>query len=412
MENFKGFYKKNIQERREILSNNTSQALDFNETLKEKVYDKMTENAITTYEIPMGIVTQFPLNGHFYNIPMVTEEPSVIAAANNAAKILRENNGVKAHVISRIMRGEIIYSNPTPEFVKAINQDLDHLIEIANLQHPSIVKRGGGVTKLTTRIIEANEGNFFIIDVFVDTKEAMGANIINTILEGLSQELTIRYKAHATMSILSNLSTEATVYAQCQIDPSKLKNSKEIIDKFVTASQLASADPYRAATHNKGIMNGIDALVIASGNDWRATEAAMHAFAVKDGQYRGLTNWYEDSGFLIGEIEIPVPIGTVGGTISVHPKAKLVHNILNNPDAEELMMIIASLGLAQNFAALYALVTDGIQKGHMRLHARTLAIQAGANDENISFVVSQLIKQEHINLENAKQIIKDYKPSN
>lgn len=411
MNKFSGFYKKSIEKRREIMLEEANYNINFNDTLKEEVYDKMIENAITFYEIPMGIVTQFPMNNTFYNIPMVTEEPSVIAAANNAAKILRVNNGIKAHVISRIMRGEIIYHNPPTSFKEKLKENKTLLVDIANQQHPSIVKRDGGVTELLFREIKEGQDLFFIIDVFVDTKEAMGANIINTILEGLSQELSALYHCESSMSILSNLSTEALVYAQCQIDPNTLKNKDEILNKFVTAGKIAKVDPYRAATHNKGIMNGIDALVIASGNDWRATEAAMHAYASKEGQYRGLTNWYIDSGLLVGEIEIPVPIGTVGGTIPLHPKAQLTHEILGNPDAETLMMLIASLGLAQNFAALYALVTDGIQKGHMRMHARTIAINAGAEESILDTVVGLLLEAEHINLDTAKKIIKDIKSS-
>lgn len=409
MKDFKGFYKKTKDERIRILSEDKSYDTSLDRPLTEEIYSNMIENSLTTYELPMGVVPNFVINGENFHIPMVTEEPSVLAAANNAGKIFALNGGIEAHIISRIMRGQIAYHNLTNIecYEKYIIENKDTLINIAHKAYPSIVKRGGGVKDIYYESKNhPNGNNFFIIYLLVDTQEAMGANMMNTMLEALRSHLNEIFNDEAVMAILSNLSTECLVEASCTLRPSTLKNSDEIVDRMVMAGQLAEVDPYRAATHNKGVMNGIDAVVIATGNDWRAIEASVHAYASLSGQYQPVTHWENKDGNLVGHIKIPMPIGTVGGSIGIHPKAQLAKSILKYEDAQQLMMIIAGVGLAQNFAALYALTTDGIQKGHMALQAKSLAIQAGAKPNQINEVVSKLLKEKVMNLDSAKRIIK------
>lgn len=399
------FYKKSIQTRREILesSDHYDPALDI--PLSEDTANNMIENMITTYEIPFGVVPEFEVNTVDYIIPMVTEEPSVVAALNYASKIFKRNGGVEAKVIQRVMRGEIAFSNPEDMTYmdKYIQENKEKLFEICHSSYPSIVKRGGGVVDIETRVLlHESKTNFFIVDLLVDTQEAMGANMMNTMLEALSSHLESVWNVSPLMSILSNLSTECLVEATITIDPKTLKNSDVIADRFQEASDLASLDPYRAATHNKGVMNGINALVIASGNDWRAIEASIHTYANQN----PIVTWENKEGLLVGSIETIVPIATVGGSISINPKAQLAHKLMGYPKAKTLMTLVAAVGLAQNFAALYALTTDGIQKGHMRLHARSLALSAGANSDNVETVVKRLLNEPNMNLETAKAILK------
>lgn len=402
MNPFKAFYKKSIQERKEILEANQSFNPDYDVELSPDIYSHMIENSIGTYEIPLGVAPGFLINNKFYTLPMATEEPSVIAAASNAAKIIAANGGFKAHVISRLMSGQIAFDNPLESMYDYVESNQDLLFEIASKAHPSIIKRGGGLKKIYSEVIE-KEGftPFLIVRVQVDTQEAMGANIINTILEGLSKHLESVFNQTPLMSILSNLSDHCLVHAEVLIDPKTLKESDLILSRIVAASHLSQVDPYRCATHNKGVMNGITALVLATGNDTRAIESSVYSYA----KGQPFTIWEEHQGKIKGSITLPMPLGSVGGSIQVHPKAKLAHSILKLESAKELMMIAASLGLAQNFAALYALTTDGIQKGHMRLHAKTLAITAGAREDNIDQVTRLLLKEKHMNLESAKKII-------
>ena len=405
MNPFKQFYKKTRTQRIEILKQETGYNNDYDIPLPESTYTNMIENAIGTYEIPLGVAPGFVINNKEYTIPMATEEPSVIAAASNAAKIIGQNGGFKAHVISRIMSGEIAFDNPIDaDTMKTyIQTNEQELIKLANKAHPSIVKRGGGTKHIYSEIIK-KEGYtpFFIVRVDVDTQEAMGANMINTILEALAQHLEHQFNQAPLMSILSNLSEKCIVEANVLIDPSTLKESEQIVDKIVAASHLSIVDPYRCATHNKGVMNGISALVLASGNDTRAIESSMYSYA----KGKPFTLWSKEDNKLKGTITIPMPIGFVGGSIKLNPKAQLTHQILGTQNAQELMQIIASLGLAQNFAALYALTTDGIQKGHMSLQAKSLAISAGATPEILEAVTKELLKEKHMNLETALRIIK------
>jgi hydroxymethylglutaryl-CoA reductase len=294
----------------------------------------------------------------------------------------------------------------------------DDLVERAHAAHPSIVKRGGGVKDIEVRIIESNleehTPEFFVVHLYADTKEAMGANIVNTMAESIKDVLEIITGGNALMGILSNYATEALVTASFRLDPSLLSRSglegTEVRDRIVEASQIASVDPYRAVTHNKGIMNGIEAAVLATGNDTRATSAGIHAYASQSGQYRSLSKYYVDEhGYLVGTLTIPLAIGTVGGSISIHPGAQFTQHILGDPDAKTLAGIVSAVGLAQNFSALRALVTDGIQRGHMALQAKSLAMTAGAVGVEIDVISRKLRRSQPMNLTQAQALLEEYR---
>ncbi|CAM3704350.1 hydroxymethylglutaryl-CoA reductase, degradative [Erysipelothrix urinaevulpis] len=390
MEIFNKFYKRSIQERRQIIIDTFNHA-DLFSSLHQDTYDNMIENAITTYEIPFGVAPGLIINNKSYVIPMATEEPSVIAAQANAAKIIAMNGGLTAKVINKDMIGQLAFYNPKESFESILENELEVLFKIANDAKPSIVNRGGGLKKITWDTKHSdNNGSFFIIYASIDTQEAMGANIVNTIMEALKNHLEPLFEQEATMAILSNLADESLVEVECILDPSTLKNSETIADKIQEASAFAQVDPYRASTHNKGIMNGIDALTLVSGNDTRAIEAGVHAYAARSGYYKGLSQWQSINGKLHGTMTLPVSVGTVGGTIKLNPKAQLAHEILGRPTKEELMIIIAAVGLAQNFAALYALTTDGIQKGHMALQARALILDCGATTSELDVLLPKV----------------------
>lgn len=410
---FEKFYKHSSIKRKEILKDLGLFQDELNAPLDVSIYENMIENSIGVYEIPMGVVPGFYLNGKEYVIPMVTEEPSVIAAQSNAAKIFAKNGGISAHVVSRLMRGQIAFpdTGDAQKIIDFVEDNNDELIEVCNEAYPSIVRRGGGVREISVRYIQSHKySSFVIVDVLMDTQEAMGANMINTTLESLKNHIELTIGAEPLMAILSNLADQAVVEARVTLDVSTLKNPDVIASKIELASNLAQVDIYRATTHNKGIMNGIDAVVIATGNDFRAVEAGVHAYASLSGEYRPLTTWKKlNNTTLEGTIRIPLAIGTVGGTISVHPKAKQSYNILGINDSRILMQIIAGVGLAQNFAALYALTTVGIQSGHMRMHARTLLINAGCPVEYLDKAVIQLIEESSMNLDTASKIANRYK---
>ncbi|WP_347297555.1 hydroxymethylglutaryl-CoA reductase, degradative [Dolosigranulum savutiense] len=421
------FYKKSYAEKLEALE--LSGLLDpkqcdqlRNQTLDlpHEMGTHMIENFITNYSLPMGLGFHFLIDGQAYTVPMAIEEPSVIAAASFGAKIIGQSGGFQTGDHSRLMIGQVAIENVPhmTEAIRAIEATKDELVEQANASYPSIVKRGGGARKVEVRTVQADADHthdgaeFLVVYLYVDTCEAMGANMINTMLEGIApmiQELT---QGNLLMSILSNYATEALVHVTCAIDPRYLKTNgwsgQKIRNRIVSAWQFASADPYRAVTHNKGVMNGIDAVTIATGNDWRATSAAIHAYATRSGQYQPLTQWHvADSGELIGKITIPLALATVGGSIGFHPTAQLAHQILGYPTAQVLAHIVAAVGLAQNFAALRALVTEGIQEGHMSLQARSLAISAGATGDQIQYVADQLTQAPKMNLDTAKHILKN-----
>ena len=418
---FYKFYQKSLEERKETLLNHPSLSNETKERLKnglalpESVAGQMVENQIEIYGLPYGIVPEIIVNGKSYIVPMVTEEPSVIAAASYASKLINLAGGTTTIQEKREMIGEIaIVKSPlTLEAVKAkLEEQKESLFIIANNAHPSIVKRGGGIRDIWVEEKSSDKEQFYIFYVSVDTQEAMGANMLNTILESLVSPIEAMTEGESIMAILSNLATNSVVTAKCVLSPrildTKTTKGEVVVDRIVLASEFSKADPYRATTHNKGIMNGIDSVVIATGNDWRAIEAGAHGFASLSGKYQPLTNWTKDeTGNLVGTITLPLPVGTVGGSISIHPGAQFAHELLGHPSAVELAGIIASIGLAQNFAAVKALVTDGIQKGHMRLQAKSLGLAVGATQDELPHLMNLLSQAPHLNQETAKALLEE-----
>ncbi|MBZ2155797.1 hydroxymethylglutaryl-CoA reductase, degradative [Streptococcus anginosus] len=415
-----GFSKKSLQERLQILKdyhllNEDNQTnLGHNHMLPLSTADQMSENVLATFALPYSFVPDVVVDEEVYQVPFVTEEPSVVAAASFAAKIIKRSGGFKTTIHNRQMIGQVaLYQVANIEVaIKNIQNHKQELLELANQAHPSIVNRGGGARDLRVEWLN-DEAEFLVVYLTVDTQEAMGANILNTMLEALKTPLEELTGGESLMAILSNYATEALVTATCEIDIRFLsRNKSEAIDiakKIVLASQFAKQDPYRASTHNKGIFNGIDAVVLATGNDWRAIEAGAHAYASRNGSYQGLTTWSikEATQTLCGEITLPLPIATKGGSIGLNPTVEVSFDLLKQPTAKELASIIASIGLAQNFAALKALVSIGIQHGHMKLQAKSLALLAGAKDTEIAPLVSQLISEKHFSLKRAQEILEN-----
>lgn len=418
--NWNGFAKKSIQERLELVKSQAltsieaQESLEQNENLSLAVADQLSENVVGTFSLPYSVVPEVLVNGQEYTVPYVTEEPSVVAAASFASKIIKRTGGFTAQVHQRQMIGQVaLYQVPDRDKAcQAILSQKAELLEQANQSYPSIVKRGGGARELTVEKI-SGETDFLVVYLHVDTQEAMGANMLNTMLEALKPSLEALSQGQSLMGILSNYATDSLVTATCRIAFRYLSRQKdearELAEKMVLASQFAQADPYRAATHNKGIFNGIDAFLIATGNDWRAIEAGAHAYASRDGSYRGLSRWTIDleTEELVGEMTLPMPVATKGGSIGLNPRVVLSHELLGYPTAKELAQIIVSMGLAQNFAALKALVSTGIQYGHMKLQAKSLALLAGAGESEVSQLVAKLITEKIFNLEKAQELLSE-----
>ena len=415
-----GFSKKSYQERLELLkaqallSPERQESLEQDEQMSVTVADQLSENVVGTFSLPYSLVPEVLVNGQEYTVPYVTEEPSVVAAASYASKIIKRAGGFTAQVHERQMIGQVaLYQVDDPELAQEkIASKKAELLELANQTYPSIVKRGGGARDLHVEEIKG-ETDFLVVYLHVDTQEAMGANMLNTMLEALKPVLEELSQGQSLMGILSNYATDSLVTASCRIAFRYLSRQKdhgrEIAEKIVLASQFAQSDPYRAATHNKGIFNGIDAILIATGNDWRAIEAGAHAFASRDGRYRGLSQWTLDMEReeLVGEMTLPMPVATKGGSIGLNPRVALSHELLGNPSAKELAQIIVSIGLAQNFAALKALVSTGIQQGHMKLQAKSLALLAGASESEVAPLVERLIAEKTFNLETAQRYLEN-----
>ena len=399
-----------------LLSEEGLQTLRDNETLPLSLANEMVENVLGTLALPFGLAPGFQIDGKEVQVPMVTEEPSVIAAASYAAGLIKRSGGFQTQVHKRQMIGQVaLYDVSNKEkAIQAITGAKEDLLQLANQAYPSIVKRGGGARDLWTE----EKGDFLICYLSVDPKEAMGANMLNTMLEALVDPLEDLSGGQGLMAILSNLATDALVTARCKIDYRFLsrdpKEAAEIAQKMTLASQLAAVDPYRAATHNKGIFNGIDAVVLATGNDWRAIEAGGHTYASRTGQAQGLSSWinHPEQQVLEGQLTLPMPIATKGGSIGLNPSVQVAHELLENPDAQTLARIIVSVGLAQNFAALKALVSTGIQHGHMKLQAKSLALLAGATPSEVAPVVQALLEDRPFNLEKAQAVLEKIRQSN
>lgn len=384
-----GFYKKSLEERYQCL-----QELGWTqESLPQLPIERaeaMVENVLGVFGMSLGLATNFTINGHAYVIPMVVEEPSVVAAASNAAKIL---GNIYSHTPEKLMIGQVILSQvkDASALIQYVETHQDELVQKANKYAPSMVKRGGGARHFDTKVLEDADETFMSVYLAFDPCDAMGANTINTVLEGIAPQLAAIAQGQVLMAILSNYQEVALTEAQVQVPILSLhdnpQTAKQIAEDIARASRYAQLDPYRATTHNKGVMNGMDAVILATGNDWRAVESGVHAYVGRQGHYGAMTRWWVEEETLCGSLSLPIQVATVGGSIGTHPACQWVLEILQNPSAKELAQIIGAVGLAQNFAALKALVSDGIQKGHMRMHYRNLATQVGAKPEEVTEMV-------------------------
>jgi len=406
-----GFYKLSVEERREIvrkfsgLSEDEISLLRNMGGLGEGNADHMIENVISVMEVPIGIAVNFLVNGKDYLVPMAIEEPSVVAAASNAAKMARVKGGFRAISSDPIMIGQIELTGvPDPFAAKfRILEQKEMLIKIANEQDPVLVKFGGGAKDIEVRVLDEEEP-MLVVHILVDVRDAMGANAVNTMAEALAPYISDISGGKVRLRILSNLATYRVTRAHAVFDR-KTIGGDDAVDGIIEAFRFASIDPYRATTHNKGIMNGIDAVILATANDWRAIEAGAHAYASMNG-YTSLSKWERnEEGDLVGYIELPIAAGIVGGATASHPKAKVMRKIMGVNSAKEFANILASVGLAQNFAAIRALAMEGIQKGHMELHARNVAISAGAIGKEVDLVAEEMVKERKIRTDVASDIL-------
>ncbi|MBC1348486.1 hydroxymethylglutaryl-CoA reductase, degradative [Listeria welshimeri] len=419
MQSFDKFYKKTLEERQAILAeyaNLNEEEQAFLASTGALSFDKanhMIENTVGIYSLPLGLGMNMLLNDKKYIVPMAMEEPSVVAAQSSGAKLIAQNGGITSTATDRKMIGQIeLITVPDVEAAEEkVIANREKLIAIANNAHPSLLKRGGGAVDLQVRTTKTASGEtLFIIHLLVDTQEAMGANMVNTMVETLAPELEILTGGVANMRILSNLVDDATATATCRLSPeslaTKTQSGEWVRDRIIAAYEFADADIYRAATHNKGIMNGIDAVIMAFGNDWRAVEAASHAYTARTGSYKPMSKWSKDAdGYLIGELTLPMPVAFVGGSIAIHPIASLSKKIARVESAKELAMLVCAVGLTQNLAALKALVTEGIQRGHMSLQAKSLAMTAGAEANEIEQAAQFLQETKQLNVMAAKKYI-------
>jgi hydroxymethylglutaryl-CoA reductase len=408
----KGFYKLSLKERLDLvkefsdLSDEDISTLEGSGLQLEQA-QRMIENVVGTFELPFGIAVNFIINGKDYLIPMVIEEPSVVAAASNAAKLARSTGGFFTSSTDPVMIGQVQLVNVDSPFL-AKHQILEHknkLIELANEQDPVLLRFGGGCRDVEVRVLE---NGMVITHLLVDCRDAMGANAVNTMVEAIAPVVEEITGGQVYLRIISNLATHRIARARVRYAQDVI--GAETVDGIVEAYEFARNDPFRATTHNKGVMNGITAVVLATGNDTRAIESGAHAYASMTGTYTSLTHWEKDTrGDLLGTIEIPMAVGLVGGATRSHPVAGVAVKMLAVKTAKELGEIMAAVGLAQNFAALRALATEGIQRGHMKLHAKNIAQAAGATGDLIEKVAQQMVKEGTIRQDRAEEILKDFR---
>lgn len=410
----KKFYQMSPAERLDFLDLKSETRQILEETvLDAALADNLIENQISEFELPMGLAQNFVINGKKFFVPMVTEEPSVIAAASNGAKIA---GNFQTELSERLMRGQIVFYDvdQADHLMQTIEENQAGIFRAAKEAYPSIIKRGGGLRQVSSRAFGA-EG-FVSVDFKVDVRDAMGANIVNAILEGVANLFRTWFPEQKILfSILSNYATESLVKVSCEIPVERLSkgnNGQEVAEKIQAASRFSKIDPYRAATHNKGIMNGINAVVLATGNDTRAVASGIHAYASKEGSYQGLAKWDVKDGLLLGSLELPLPVATVGGAVKVLPKAQAALELLEITEAKELAQVMAAVGLAQNLAALRALVSEGIQQGHMSLQVRALAMTVGAKDEEITILSEKLRREKVMNQAIAEKLLLEIRQNN
>jgi len=412
-----GFYKLSPTERLKFvqefagLGDEEVELLRKTGALELEQANRMIENVIGTTELPIGIATNFLINGKDYLIPMAIEEPSVVAGASNAAKMARSRGGFYTESTSPVMIGQIQLvdvKNPLKAKEKILAEK-ERILAKANEQDPVLVKLGGGAVDLDARIIETFLGPMTIIHLLVDVRDAMGANVINTMCEAIAPIIEQLTGGRVFLRIVSNLATHRLARARATFSKEAL-GGEEVVDGILQAYAFAAADPYRCATHNKGVMNGIVAVALATSNDTRALEAGAHAYAAMDGTYKPLTDWERTAdGDLLGRTELPVAVGVIGGATAVHPVAKVCRKILGVKSARELGEVMAAVGLAQNLAAMRALATEGIQRGHLKLHARNFAVTAGATGELIDTVAKRMMEEGKVSFDRAADILKELK---
>ena len=408
-----GFYKLPVEERLKIVKDFaglSDEEADFllRGHLDIDLADRMIENVVGMTELPVGIATNFLINGKDYLIPIAIEEPSVVAAASHAAKLARPGGGFFTSSTEPIMISQIqVVGLENPHFAKLqILEHKEELIRIANEQDPVLVKVGGGCRDITARVLDSKMGSMLVVHLHVDVRDAMGANAVNTMAEALAPYVEDITGGKVYLRILSNLAIYRLARARAVWKKDVI--GEETVEGILYAYEFARVDPFRAATHNKGIMNGIDAVLIATSNDWRAVEAGAHAYAAVNGSYTSMTHYEKDAeGNLVGSIEIPIAVGIIGGATSTHPKAKIARKILGVSSAREFSEVLAAVGLAQNFAAIRALATEGIQRGHMSLHARNIAVMAGAKGEEIDFVAEKLVEERKVRVDRAREILEE-----
>ena len=410
-----GFYKLTPKQRLVLikdfaaLSDEECALLQNTGSLPLEAADRMIENVVGAFTLPLGIGVNFLINNRDYLIPMAIEEPSVVAAASYAAKMAREGGGFHASSTPPVMIGQIQVVNvKDPDKAKQLVLEAKHeILEKANAQDPVLASVGGGAKDLDAKVISTTVGPMLIVELHVDCRDAMGANAVNTMAEAVAPTIERVTGGHVYLRIISNLATKRLAKAWCTV-PKEAVGGEEVVDGIVNASAFATADPYRAATHNKGAMNGIIAVILATGNDHRAIEAGAHAYAAINGQYTSLSTWEKnENGDLQGSIEIPMAVGLIGGAVRTHPIAKIALKILGVKTANEFGEVLAAVGLAQNLAALRALAHEGIQRGHMSLHARNIAVSAGATGELINVVAERMVKERKIRMDRAKELIKE-----
>ena len=410
-----GFYKLPPKERLAIikdfagLTDEEVRSLENTGSLPIDVIDHMVENAIGVIPEPLGIGVNFQINGKDYLIPMATEEPSVIAAASYAAKMVRDGGGFHTSSTAPVMIGQIQVVNIAHAgYAKTqVIESKDEILKKANEQDPVLNSFGGGAKDLDARVIETSMGEMLIVHIYVDCRDAMGANAVNTMAEAISPMIERITGGRVYLRIISNLAVKRMAKAWCTV-PKEAVGGENVVDGVAYASAFAAADPYRAATHNKGAMNGIVAVVLATGNDHRAIEAGGHAYAAFNGAYTTFSKWTKNkNGDLEGEIELPMAVGLIGGAVKTHPIARIAMKILGVKSANEFAEVLAAVGLAQNLAALRALSSEGIQRGHMSLQARNIAITAGAKNELVDLVAERMVKERKVRVDRAKEILEE-----
>ena len=408
---YQGFYKRSIAQRYQLLQEHlglTAEQCQLLFSQSDSLSSQLIENYLTDYYLPEGLAVGLVVNGQNYTLPMVVEEPSVVAAASNGAQRISKSGGFEAHPGGRKVIGQVVLEQ-VENYDQCRQWIFDHqatILQVANQAHPSLQKRGAGAIELRVRRIEP----FISVDLVIDVSQAMGANSVNTMAEAVGQWFQ-KQGYQVLTAILSNYAVDSLQTVTGKVHVRDLgtidQNGRQVAEKIVQLSQLAQVDPYRAATHNKGIMNGIDAAVIASGNDWRAIESGAHAYASRDGHYRGLSQWHLEKDYLVGQLTLPMPVGVVGGSIKLLPQSQINYQISHIQTAEELAGVIASVGLAQNLAALRALGSTGIQAGHMKLQYRSLAISVGTKEDEIAGLVQALIASPRVDTQVATKLLEE-----